>query len=116
MDSGFFAHRIVWDRKCETNNFVLFPGYNELPEAEKTEIMRECEICNDKKLAAKTASDASSDLFFAVFVKVGTMFGCTTEFPRGMDRIPTSGRVFKCSILPLGDDTCVWMLVDCPLY
>ena len=79
MDSGVFAHRIVWNRKYEMNNFVLLTDYNELPEAEKTEIMRECEICNDKKLAAKTASDASSDLFFAVFVKVGRMFGCTTE-------------------------------------
>ena len=67
----------------ETTNFYvkkvspylkpLLPGYNEVPNQEQGAIMSECEICNDKKLAAKTASDASSDLFFACFVKVGDL-------------------------------------------
>ena len=32
--------------------------------------MGQCQHCNDKKSTAKRVSDMSSDLFFAVFVKV----------------------------------------------
>lgn len=41
------------------------------PAKSPQEIHRLAEHCNDKKTAAKTVSDLSSELFFAVFVKVG---------------------------------------------
>jgi DIS3-like exonuclease 2 len=54
-------------------------GYIELPTMEPDEVQIQCELCNDKKLAAKRVSELSSELFFSVFVKE-----CGPMYERGM--------------------------------
>ena len=45
-------------------------GYTPPPSLAAAELMLQCEHCNDKRKAAKTVQELSSDLFFACFVKV----------------------------------------------
>ena len=49
---------------------VLAVGYMELSSTDIVQLQCECEVSNDKKLAAKRVSELSGELFFAVFVKV----------------------------------------------
>ena len=61
---------------CETcslsDHLVALPvaGYTPAPSLAAAELMLQCEHCNDKRKAAKTVQELSSDLFFACFVKV----------------------------------------------
>jgi DIS3-like exonuclease 2 len=54
-------------------------GYIKLPTMEPNEVQMQCELCNDKKLAAKRVSELSSELFFSVFIKK-----CGPMYERGM--------------------------------
>lgn len=49
---------------------ISFEGYCELPPMDVSSTQIQCEVCNDKKLAAKRVSDLSAELFFSIFVKV----------------------------------------------
>ena len=51
-------------------SLFLSSDYCDEPSKSSQEIHRMAEHCNDKKTAAKRCSDLSSELFFAVFVKV----------------------------------------------
>jgi len=46
------------------------PDYCEEPTAGVAVLQVQCELSNDKKLAAKRVSELSSELFFSVFVRV----------------------------------------------
>jgi len=45
-------------------------GYDPPPQMSKGEVQQEAEHCNDKKLSAKRVSELSSELYFAIFIKV----------------------------------------------
>jgi len=45
-------------------------GYCERPIAASAVLQAECELSNDRKCAAKRVSELSSELFFAIFVRV----------------------------------------------
>ena len=49
---------------------LFYLDYCAPPKMSKGEVQQEAEHCNDKKLAAKRVSELSSELYFAVFVKV----------------------------------------------
>jgi len=44
--------------------------YSSQPTADIAVVQAQCELCNDKKLAAKRVSELSSELFFSIFVRV----------------------------------------------
>ena len=45
-------------------------GYCDRPDAGSAVLQAQCELSNDKKLAAKRVSELSAELFFAVFIRV----------------------------------------------
>jgi len=49
-------------------------GYSAEPSADIAVLQTQCELSNDKKLAAKRVSELSSELFFSIFVKVTVLF------------------------------------------
>ena len=44
--------------------------YSAQPAAQVAVVQAQCELSNDKKLAAKRISELSSELFFSIFVRV----------------------------------------------
>jgi len=51
-------------------SYNVCADYSSEPTAEVAILQVQCELCNDKKLAAKRVSELSSELFFSVFVRV----------------------------------------------
>lgn len=68
---------MLCDRYKEDNNVWLcvlvstfHEGYSKDPQKTKDLVQKQADLCNDRKLASKCVQERSSDIFFAVFVKV----------------------------------------------
>lgn len=55
------------------SSLISFLGISSPIKMEKEAIQRQAEHCNDRKMASKRVQELSTDLFFAVFVRVGAM-------------------------------------------
>lgn len=56
-------------------------GYSPAPGLTMKEVETIASHCNDRKLTARTVSEASDDMFFGVFIKVCLVFLCAFVNP-----------------------------------